>query len=60
MEGCLIAMAFVTLGMVTKAILEVAYFKDRVSARKSFRLWIVAICSIGFALCFTLLVDYLG
>ena len=60
MEGCLIAAGFATLGLLTKAVLEAAYFKDRMSAKQSLRLWLVAICSIGFALSLTLLINHFG
>lgn len=60
MEGCLIAAGFVSLGLLTKAVLEAAYFKDRMSAKQSLCLWLVAICSIGFALGLALLINYLG
>ena len=60
MEGCLIALAYVSVIFTAKAILEAAYFKDRMDAKKTLFLFGVSAGSIGFALCVSLLIDYFG
>lgn len=60
MEGCLIALAYVSIGFIAKAALEAGYFKDCKGAKRTLFLWLVSIGSIGLALGFTLLINYLG
>ena len=58
MTGCMFALISVTLWYIPKAILEVAYFKDRQDAKNSLFLWLVSAGSIGFAMVATLFFDY--
>lgn len=60
MEGCLMAMGYVSLWCITKAILEAVYFKDRSDAKRTLFYWLISAGSIGLALGFSLLIDYLG
>ena len=60
MKGCLIALAYVSAGYIAKAILEAAFFKDRLGAKKTLRLWLISSGSICVVFCFTLLLDYFG
>ena len=59
-KGNLIALAYVSAGFIAKAILEAAYFKDRVGAKNTLFLWLVSLGSIGFALCISLFIDHFG
>ena len=58
--GCMVAMVVITVWYIPKAILEAVYFKDRHDAKQSLFRWILSVGSIGLALCFALLIDYLG
>ena len=58
--GCLIAIAYVSIGLIGKAALEAGYFKDRRAAKRTLASWLVAFMSISLALGFTLLIDYSG
>lgn len=60
MAGCLVAMVYVSLWYIGKAILEAAYFKDRRGAKRTLFLWFVSFGSICVALGFSLLFHYLG
>ena len=60
MKGCLIALAYVSVWYIAKAILEGLCFKDRIGARKTLRLWLISSGSIGLALGFSLVLDYFG
>lgn len=56
----LIVMGLATLGLLPKAVLEVGYFKDTKSAKKTLTIWAVLICALGVSLCFSLLLNYFG
>lgn len=60
MKGGFIAIVYITFGLGAKAVLEAGYFKDRKSAKRTLFLLLVSVGSIGLALCFSFLIDYLG
>lgn len=60
MKGCVAAMVYVSLWYIGKAVLEAAYFKDRIEAKRTLFLWTVSFGSISLALAFSLLFYYLS
>lgn len=60
MTGCIAALAVISMWHIGKAVLDAFCFKDREGAKHSLFLWLVSTGSIGLALGFSLLIDYLG
>lgn len=60
MKGCLSALAVISLWCIGKAVIDAFCFNDREGAKRSLFLWFSAAGSIGLALGFSLLIDYLS
>lgn len=60
MDGILGAMGYITFGLITKAVLEAGYFKDRKSARETLHAWMISFTSLCAAACLSLLFDHFG
>lgn len=56
----LIVMGLATLGLLPKAALDLTYFKDPDSARKTICLWAALIAVLSASLGFSLLIYYFG
>lgn len=58
-NGIVTSAIYITLGLLLKALLDVAYFKDYKSAKRTFCSWLVSIASLGVAFCFSMLFNCL-
>ena len=59
MESLIVA-GLVSLGLLPKAVLEAAYFKDRNGAKRTLFIWFLIVLCLCLAFCLSLLLDYMG
>lgn len=53
-----IVMLLASIGLLTKAILETAYFQDRYAAKKTLKTWLFIIVCLALTKGFSFLIDY--
>lgn len=58
--GCLLAIGYVSLGLIPIALLEYFRFQEKREAKIYMKIWAISVLSILFALALTLFLDYFG
>lgn len=58
--GCLLAIGYVSLGLIPIALLEYFKFQEKREAKACMKSWAISVLSILFVLALTLFLDYFG
>lgn len=58
--GCLLAIGYVSLGLIPIALLEYFKFQEKREAKMCMKVWGISVASILFALALTFFLDYFG
>lgn len=58
--GCLLAIGYVSLGLLPIALLEYFKFHEEGEAKECLKVWGISVLSILFALALALFLDYFG
>lgn len=60
MAGEIITLFYISFGLLTKSLLEAAYFKEREDAKKTLSIWALCTATLLFSLGVSLILDYFG